>query len=78
MTDPSLHRPSLRRRSASESDTDLMTSASNPRIYPNRFIPPGELNPNPMFLKGVLLLNLREDFKPGRLELLKFLKDLKG
>ena len=25
----------------SESDTDPMTSATNPQIYPNRFIPPG-------------------------------------
>ena len=32
----------------SESDTDPMTSATNPRIYPNRFIPPGrtEFQPN--------------------------------
>ena len=47
MTDPSLHRHSLQRRSVSESDTDLMTSAANPRIYPNRVIPPGRTESQP-------------------------------
>ena len=47
MTDPSLHRPSLRRRSASESDTDPMTSTNNPWIYLNRCIPPGQTESQP-------------------------------
>ena len=34
MTDPSLHRPTLKRRSVSESDTDPMNSTANPRSYP--------------------------------------------
>ena len=47
MTDPSLHRPSLRRRSVSESDTDPMTSDANPWIFPNRFIRPGQTQSQP-------------------------------
>ena len=47
MTDPNSHRPSLRRRSVPESDTDQMASATNPRIYPNRFIPPGQIESQP-------------------------------
>ena len=47
MTHPSLHQPSLQRRSVSESDTDLMTCATNLRIYPNRFIPPGRTESQP-------------------------------
>ena len=31
----------------SESDTDLMNSATNPQIYPNRFIPPGRTESQP-------------------------------
>ena len=47
MTDPNSHQPSLRRRSVSESDTDSMASATNPRIYPNRFIPSGRTESQP-------------------------------
>ena len=47
MTDPNLHRPSLQRRSVSESDTDPMASATNPGIYPNRFIPTGRTESQP-------------------------------
>ena len=38
MTDPSIHQPSLWRCSVSESDTDPMSSATNPPIYLSRFI----------------------------------------
>ena len=31
----------------SESDTDLMKSATNPQIYPYRFIPPGRTESQP-------------------------------
>ena len=31
----------------SESDTDPMACATNPRIYPNRFIPPGRTESQP-------------------------------
>ena len=65
----------------SESDTDPMTSATNPRIYPNRFIPPGrtEFQPNVSGLGFITESDRR--LKPGRLisslELLEFWKDLK-
>ena len=47
MTDPSLHRPSLQRSSVSESETDPMVSATNPRIYLSRFIPQGRTESQP-------------------------------
>ena len=47
MTDPNLCQPTLWRRSVSESDTDLMNSTTNPWIYPNRFIPPGQAESQP-------------------------------
>ena len=48
MTDTSLYRSTLRRRSVSESDIDPMNSSANPWINPIWFIPPdwGEYNPN--------------------------------
>ena len=57
MTDPSLHRPSLQRRSVSESHTDLMISTANPRVYLNRFIP--ESHPNVSDL-GFITRNFRQ------------------
>ena len=32
----------------SESDTDQMKRTANPRIYPNRFIPPGQTESQPI------------------------------
>ena len=75
MTDPSLHRTSLWRSSVSESDTDPMASATNPRIYPTRFIPQSITGSHPN-VSGAGLISESERRLPGRAEGLKYSKAL--
>ena len=47
MTDPNLPRPALWIRSVSESDNDLMNSATNYQMYPGQLMPPGRTESQP-------------------------------
>ena len=78
MTDPSLHRPSFQRRSVSESDTDPMISATNPWIYPSRFIPQGRTESQPNVSGVGLITESEKRLQAMKIRVLKFLKNLKG
>ena len=47
MTDTSIYRSTLRRRSVSESDTDPLNSTVNPWGNPSQYIPPDQTKSDP-------------------------------
>ena len=47
MSDPTRPRPAYRRRSVSESDNDLMNSATSCQTYPRQLVSPGQTDSYP-------------------------------
>ena len=78
MTDPNLHRPSLRKHSVSEIDTNPMASATNTRIHPTRFIPQGQTESQPNVFRAGLITESERRLQARKIRAAEDLKRFEG